>query len=444
MIAFCTTCKGRVQHVEQTLLKNMRDNTRDNCTFIVLDYNSRDGLDRYLKGFCNEIQSGKLAVYSFPTANKFHMAHAKNMAHRCGMLEGANVLCNLDADNFAGEGAADYIEGQIGSPSRCFLWSEMVKDGEGRLPKGISGRIAVTTDAFVKVGGYDEKYATWSPDDKDFQTRLCRLGYYAQKMDNRFLKAILHNDRLRFREYPEAKSQVTEDGFHSDIYESENTIANFGNFGCGTVYRNFDFDHPIELKPLPTRIFGIGLHKTATTSLHKALQILGYDSAHWENAHWAKAIWDEMKSSGRSLTLEKHYALSDLPISILYKELDKAYPGSKFILTIRDEADWLRSVRDHWDSDKNPFRAAWATDPFTHRIHKELYGQKGFDADVFLKRYRRHNAEVQEYFGNRSDDLLIMQQHRLGWIELCKFLNKPVPDQSYPKAFVTNSQGKAE
>jgi hypothetical protein len=66
------------------------------------------------------------------------------------------------------------------------------------------------------------------------------------------------------------------------------------------VYRNFD-PTPIHLNPLPTRIFGIGFHKTATNSLNAALKILGYDSAHWESGAWAKAIWKEMTGSGRSL-----------------------------------------------------------------------------------------------------------------------------------------------
>jgi hypothetical protein len=33
----------------------------------------------------------------------------------------------------------------------------------------------------------------------------------------------------------------------------------------------------------------------------------------------------------------------------VFKQLDKAYPGSKFILTMRPEAAWLRSVERHWD-----------------------------------------------------------------------------------------------
>ena len=84
-------------------------------------------------------------------------------------------------------------------------------------------------------------------------------------------------------------------------------------------------------------------------------------------------------------------------LSWLYRELDHAYPGSKLILTTRDETAWIRSVKNHWDPLVNRFRG-WNSDPFSHRIHKLLYGQKGFDAEVFLSRFRRHNAEVRDYF----------------------------------------------
>jgi hypothetical protein len=213
-------------------------------------------------------------------------------------------------------------------------------------------------------------------------------------------------------------------------------IANAGNFGCGVVYKNFGRE-PIELLLIPTRIFGIGMQKTATTSLHGALLELGYDSAHWKSAHWAKAIWVEMKSGGSSPTLERSYALCDLPIPILFRELDAAYPGSKFILTLRDEEDWIKSVRTHW-SDKNPFRGQWDTDPFTHRIHLETYGRRKFDEQVMLERYRRHNAEVREYFKARPRDLLVMDMSKgAGWYELCGFLRKPLPTGPYPRLSIS-------
>lgn len=433
-IAFCTTCKGRVEHIRQTLPKNLADNADyPDCKFILLDYNSGDGLDTYIKeNFQAELQSGRLVFYQLREKTAFKMGHAKNMAHRCGLLENADILVNLDADNFTGQSFAKYIQEYFDrtrlDPQEIFLWPRMLK---GILSKGISGRICVTRNAFLLAGGYDEKFTTHSPDDRDFLVRLRRLGYCAQEIDSRFLLAINHNDKVRFREYPELQKRPAN---YNDSYKISpaSRVVNYGYIGCGTVYRNFS-ETPTVLGRIPTRIFGIGTHKTATTSLHAALEILGFKSGHWENAHWAKAIWNEMEGLGSSLTVEKFYALSDLPIPMLFRQLDQTYPGSKFILTIRDEKDWLNSARNHWSYEMNPRRAMWDEDPFTHKIHSLLYGRKKFDEAIMLAKYREHNAAVLSHFADRPQDLLVMDMSKgAGWKELCGFLKVAVPSMEYP------------
>ena len=436
-IVFCSTCKGRTQHLEQTLPRNLADNeSYPNCKFLVLDYNSGDNLLDYLRDtHAAAISGGRLVVYSFREPVPFRMAHAKNMAHRLGILEGAGILVNLDADNFTGPGFAEYVAERF-EGGDVFLWANRNQPAPERYPKGCNGRIAVSARAFLKTGGYDEaKYNTWGPDDKDFHFRLRRFGYEPREIARPYLEVILHSDKMRFKEYQHVQTAIQDEDFQ--LVDDFATIANFGAIGLGTVYRNFSAE-PIEIKPLPTRIFGIGMHKTGTTSLHTALQILGFDSGHWENAHWAKAIWREMTEEGKSATLERHYALSDLPIPLLYKELDAAYPGSKFILTVRSERKWIESVRLHWSSDHNRFKGQWDTDPFTHKVHKLLYGQKGFNEELFLFKFNWHNAEVLEYFKDRPGDLLIMDMDAgCGWPELCGFLRKPIPDQPYPSALAT-------
>lgn len=431
-IAFCTTCKNRTQHLKVTLPKNLADNPRS--SFVVLDYNSEDDLLDYLKSYhAADIDSGRLSVYSNREHGTFRMAHAKNMAHRLGMGLGADILINLDADNLTGPGFEEFVAWKFRQPD-VFLWSNAIK---GVTVRGVSGRIAVSASAFVKVGGYDEKYETWSPDDKDFNLRLRRMGYTAVEVDLAFLLGVPHNDKMRFKEYKHV-SRTGEDDFKIDVSTVVRVAPNHGAFGCGTVYKNFDFSAPIALGPLPSKIFGIGMHKTATTSLHHALEILGFDSWHWSSAHAAKAIWREMNNIGTSPTVDKYDALSDLPIPMLYRQLDRAYPGSKFILTVRDEHSWLDAVSRHFDPRYNRFRDGWSKDPFTNRVHQVLYGRQEFDAAIFLDRYRRHTRGVLEYFADRRDDLLVMKigDESTGWDSLCGFLGEPKPMMGYPRSYV--------
>jgi len=117
-------------------------------------------------------------------------------------------------------------------------------------------------------------------------------------------------------------------------------------------------------------------------------------------------------------------AVQDVPWAALYKELDEAYPGSRFILTEREEQAWLRSALRHFGQTDIP-------------LHAYLYGtgvMRGNEG-IYLERYRRHNEEVKEYFAKRSSDLLVLDFSKgHGWRELCGFLDCPVPDRRFPHA----------
>jgi hypothetical protein len=452
VIAFVTTAKRRTSHVAKTLPQNLADNASyPDLKFILVNYASAgsegDDLVEYVRSHhMDDIRSGRLVFYDFPDNGSFRMANAKNLSHRLGIREGADILVNLDADNYTKPNFASYVARQFARfGQNIFLWAGAIK-GKGRRLRGCSGRIVVTANAFLKAGGYDERFDTWGADDKDFLARLERLGYIAHQLDQNYLESVPHGDGVRFLEYPFANVDRAEEGSFSVMSYS---IANCGRIGCGTVYRNFSYQ-PIELGTIPTRIFGVGLHRTASKSLNKALCILGFDSVHWRNPRTAKSIWDEMNIHAlapghhgmrSSRTLEEHYATTDLPIPLMFRELDWSYPNSKFILTVRDEKKWLESVRTHWTYEYNPWRASWDNDCFTHKIHTELYGRKDFDAEVFLARYRRHNAEVIEHFRRSGPEKLLVLDVEAGdgWDKLCRFLDRPVPTVPYP-----NKRGRLE
>ena len=439
MLGFCTTCKGRLNHLALTLPQNLED--CKNGVFIILDYADEPGLADMIKSeHTQDLDSGRL-VYYRTEAPKFHMAHAKNMAHRLGMREGANILVTLDADNWAGIGFDQFILDRF-RENNIFLCPKVIGLGSGAVrvaPRGVAGRLAVSANNFIKAGGYDEKYDTWRGEDVDIVARLRRMGYAPRFIDPMYLDAIRHGSGLRFKEYPHAQAYEN-DAEVRLINEAKHTVVNFGDFGCGVAYRNFG-DRPIVLRPLPTRVFGIGLHKTATTSLDQAFQMLGFDSFHWHTGDKARDIWNEMTTLGQSWTLERYYALSDLPIPLLYRHLDIAYPGSKFILTVREEGEWLKSVEHLWDRRYNPTRWEWDVYPFSNLIHRELYGRIDFHAETFLARYRQHNAEVKAYFKGRSDLLIMDFSKSVGWKELCSFLDQPLVHAPFPHLHKSERNG---
>ena len=185
------------------------------------------------------------------------------------------------------------------------------------------------------------------------------------------------------------------------------------------------------------KIFGIGYPKTATSSLSKALDILGYRSAHDPYDILPRFLPEDFAGySYKPEVLERNQALSGI-VCLIYRELDRAYPGSKFILTRRDDLKWLKSVRAHLKNNATAQgRSMDAEVPLRPLARAKLYnGDLSFVEEHtgdYLKIYRDFNRGVLEYFEGR-DDLLVMDiEQGDGWEKLCDFLGCQVPDQPLP------------
>lgn len=179
------------------------------------------------------------------------------------------------------------------------------------------------------------------------------------------------------------------------------------------------------------KVFGIGFHKTGTTSLGAALRILGYRVT-GPNAVLRSDLDKKALTIARRLA-RRHDAFRDNPWPVLYREFDVAYPDSKFILTWRRAEDWIRSVVDEFGTTSTPMRE-WVYDGV---------GVPAGNEEHYLARYRRHNREVRSYFAGRPDDLLELNiSEGGGWEQLCPFLGHPIPPVPFPH--LNNSRVKAD
>jgi len=171
-----------------------------------------------------------------------------------------------------------------------------------------------------------------------------------------------------------------------------------------------------------SKIFCIGFHRTGTSSLMKALRILGYRVNKVELSVFRNPnIAQEVREIAFAL-VDQYDAFSDNPWPIIYRELDQKYPDSKFILTLRSTESWVRSMVKYFGATTTPMRE-W------------IYGAgnpAGNEA-IYAARYERHNHEVLEYFRERPNDLLVMNfAEGDGWEKLCPFLGKEIPAVPFP------------
>ncbi len=161
------------------------------------------------------------------------------------------------------------------------------------------------------------------------------------------------------------------------------------------------------------KVFGIGLSKTGTTSLGKALTILGI-----KTFDFPRKAYLEEKEKGLPWfsTLKGYRGFTDFPCWLLYKELDALYPGSKFILTVRDPQKWYESRKRHYQA----------------RLAEGI--TMNWDmSERSVENLIKHAEEVRAYFKGRDEDLLVMNiTEGEGWDKLCPFLGAKMPAIPFP------------
>lgn len=170
------------------------------------------------------------------------------------------------------------------------------------------------------------------------------------------------------------------------------------------------------------KIFSIGLSRTGTRSVSDALDILGYNIEHTPH------IWSDLMV-GEFQIPEEWDGISDMPAATYFQEWDQEYPGSKFILTTRPVEGWVESMR--WlllgrDELKQ-------VDPTSLFPRGANYRTLCFSERILRNKWWEHHTLVFKYFENRLGDLLTLDITRpKKWEKLCGFLEKDIPDVSFP------------
>ena len=204
-----------------------------------------------------------------------------------------------------------------------------------------------------------------------------------------------------------------------------------------------------EFRDVSPKIFGIGNNKTGTTSLMKAMAMLGYsigDQRQGERLHkeWAKRNFEPIIKYCETADF-----FQDVPFSkpFTFIAMDIAFPKSKFILTVRDSPEqWYNSVvRFHtkiWGINGKP--------PTTEQLKEVDYVYKGwawemrqlsantphddpYNKDALIQSYLEYNNSVLNYFVHRPEDLLVLNVSKKGaFKKLCEFIEKPVIQNEFP------------
>lgn len=174
------------------------------------------------------------------------------------------------------------------------------------------------------------------------------------------------------------------------------------------------------------KIFAVGFNKSGTTSLHALFRSLGFLSYH--GVEWRACD---------NLELLRTYDCfsDDIPQDLA--KLDNLFPGSKFILQVRDLDSWVYSRLAHIEREKKhnmPGGPEWDLTEYAIRS--------------WIKKRNLHHLFVLSYFSKRPADLLVVNfiRDEGAAIKVCNFLGKhgnckkplknPNPNKNLPQKYV--------
>lgn len=183
---------------------------------------------------------------------------------------------------------------------------------------------------------------------------------------------------------------------------------------------------PAPPEPGGPKVFCLGLTKTGTSTLAEALEMLGVRCFHWGGPAAYHAVLDALRA-GELLTAGlpggcDGYADVGTLVE-RFRLVDLQHPGSRFILTVRDEDAWIDSRRRHVERNRRD-----------RAIGRYRGNNLEVDEAAWRASWHAHLTSVREYFAGREDLLELDLTSSPGWEELASFLGTEAPEVAFPAA----------
>jgi len=201
-VSICTTCMNRLKDIKRTLPKNIKDNSDyPNVEFILLDYNSSDGLGDWVRSeMLEHIKNDTLVYFRTEEPQFYSMTHSRNIAFKVATGE---IVNNVDSDNYTNKGFATYINRLAEEvPKRAIF-------GKGR--RMLRGRLGFYRQEFIDLlGGYNEQLIGYGHDDHDLLHRAWGLKFKLAWFGGQFYSIVEDHKKHEQGNYPHTDWKYTE------------------------------------------------------------------------------------------------------------------------------------------------------------------------------------------------------------------------------------------
>ncbi len=170
------------------------------------------------------------------------------------------------------------------------------------------------------------------------------------------------------------------------------------------------------------KLFIIGLPRTGTTSVSAALMEYGFMVAH---------------TAFTKHTFELADVFSDTPCYSDYPQLDKLFPGSKFVYLDRKSKNWLPSIQMLLTKMQKNLSSDGHFNPIMKRCFNTTFELLTTDEPLTFEHlahcYQQHQQQVLSYFTGSKDFLSIDVSQANSLSKLLRFIDIEIKEQdSFP------------
>lgn len=191
IISLCTSSKNRLSHIKKTLISNLEIIKQyDFAEIVLLNYNSDDEIDDYIKSKCmNYIKNKNLIYAKEDKAIYFEPSRSRNLSF---LVSNGDVICNVDADNYIHTDFPNYLYHEF----KNRIYPTLVHSNNN-YNKNSWGRMAFFKKDFINLGGYDEDMEGYGGEDYDFFVRARNEDWNLVPMPDNFVKKIIQHGNIK-------------------------------------------------------------------------------------------------------------------------------------------------------------------------------------------------------------------------------------------------------
>jgi len=206
------------------------------------------------------------------------------------------------------------------------------------------------------------------------------------------------------------------------------------------------------------QVICLGLSRTGTSSLKAALTTIlkgktyhAMDYLSLINNEESYNFWKSLKDESATKDDIQNYfcsqnysAVCDVPSILYWRDIVKAHPTAKIILTVRDPDQWFKSINTALiPLSKQIFRWSWMLKLICYIFYRrcfqvdllhilfQQFGRKEFQQEsTALRFYHEWNKNILAHISSKN---VLVFDVRSGWGPLCDFLECEEPKEGFPR-----------